>query len=206
MHEDERPAHSPAPTASDDAASAGDRRGFLARATSLGMLAGLGASYGTAGVFAARYLYPARPRAKAWMYVARVADIAPGGSLNYTTPGGEKVAVARQAQNGTVDDFVALSSTCPHLGCQVHWESQNERFFCPCHNGTFDKSGKGTGGPPGDAGQSLPRYPLKSEGGLLYIEVPTESLEVAEAPPPRDGHDPCLGTYLGPHLADGAPV
>lgn len=174
-----------------------DRRGFLARVSSAGMIAGLAASYGTAGAFAARYLYPARPRPKAWMYVARVADVPLGGSLSYTTPGGERVAIARQGESGGVGDFVALSSTCPHLGCQVHWEAVNERFFCPCHNGTFDKDGKGTGGPPGDAGQSLPRYPLEVRGGLLYIEVPVERLDVAAAPPSaREGHDPCLGGEL----------
>lgn len=192
MHHPERPPHDPAPHQGPDAPAVEDRRGFLAKVSSLGMLAGLGASYGTAGVYAARYLYPAKPRSKAWMYVARVADVAVGGSLRYTTPGGEKVAIARQAETGGPEDFVALSSTCPHLGCQVHWESQNQRFFCPCHNGAFDKSGKGIAGPPGDAGQSLPRYPLKSEGGLLYIEVPTESIETAQAQAPREGHDPCL--------------
>lgn len=187
--------HEQHPTSSphDAPAPADDRRGFLAKVTSIGMLAGLGASYGTAALYAGRYLYPAGPRARAWLYVARVADVPVGGSLNYTTPGGEKVAIARQAASGGAEDFVALSSTCPHLGCQVHWESQNQRFFCPCHNGIFDKSGKGTGGPPGDAGQSLPRYPLKSEGGLLYIEVPTDSVDVAQAPAAREGHDPCLG-------------
>lgn len=179
-----------------------DRRGFLSKATSFAMLAGLGASYGTAGVFAAAYLFPARPRAKAWLYVARIADLRVGASLSYTTPGGEKVAIARQAQTGAPDDFVALSSTCPHLGCQVHWEAQHQRFFCPCHNGAFDKSGKGISGPPGDAGQSLPRYPLKSEGGLLYIEAPVEGIETAQSPPAaRAGHDPCL---RGPADGGGA--
>lgn len=193
MNQSHRPAPQPGSGGSPD-----DRRGFLSKATSLGMLAGLGASYGTAAVFAGRYLYPARPRAKAWMYVARVADLGVGASLSYTTPGGEKVAIARQAQTGGPEDFVALSSTCPHLGCQVHWESQNQRFFCPCHNGAFDKSGKGVSGPPGDAGQSLPRYPLKSEDGLLYIEVPVEHLDVAQAPlGVRDGHDPCLDRRAG---------
>lgn len=183
----------PAPQDEPDARTE-DRRGFLSKASSLGMLAGLGASYGTAAAFAGRYLYPAHPRAKAWMYVARVADLPVGASLRYTTPGGEKVAIARQASTGGPDDFVALSSTCPHLGCQVHWESQNQRFFCPCHNGAFDKSGRGISGPPGEAGQSLPRYPLKSEDGLLYIEAPIENLDVAQTrPATRDGHDACLG-------------
>jgi cytochrome b6-f complex iron-sulfur subunit len=189
MHEKKR-----SDSSSHGAPPGEDRRGFLARASSIGMWTGLAASYGTAGLYAARYLYPARPRERAWMYVGRIADLPVGSSLAYTTPGGEKVAIARQRGAGTALDFVALSSTCPHLGCQVHWESQNQRFFCPCHNGVFDPDGVGVSGPPGDAGQSLPRYPLEVHGGLLYIEVPTESLRTASAPSPaRPGHDPCLG-------------
>lgn len=159
-----------------DANEGNGRREFLAKASSTGMLLGLAASYGTAGVFAARYLYPARPRAVGWMFVARASEVSVGASVAYRTPTGERVTIARQGDGRGVEDFVALSSTCPHLGCQVHWESQHERFFCPCHNGTFDRGGKGTGGPPGEAGQSLPRYPLKLDDGLLFIEVPLEGL------------------------------
>lgn len=152
------------------------RRNFLAKVSSLGMTAGVVAAYGSCGAMAARYLYPARPREVRWVFAARVDDVGVGASLSFRTPGGESVTIARQSEGRGADDFIALSSTCPHLGCQVHWEPQNVRFFCPCHNGTFDKTGKGTGGPPGEAGQSLPRYPLKIEGGLLFIEVPLESL------------------------------
>ena len=94
--------------------------------------------------------------------------------------------------------FAALSSVCPHLGCQVHWQPQNDRFFCPCHNGVFAPDGTGIGGPPGDAGQSLPRYPLKLENGLLFIEVDRSEIamgpgRVLEPPAvPGPGHDPCL--------------
>ncbi|MBM3990625.1 MAG: Rieske (2Fe-2S) protein [Planctomycetes bacterium] len=192
MHPPQRPSPPQSEHEGQDSGNPTDRRSFLASASSLGMLAGLGASYGTAGFYAARYLYPSKPREKAWMFLARLADVAVGGSLSYTTPAGERVTLARGGSTGTAEDFVALSSTCPHLGCQVHWEAQNQRFFCPCHNGAFDKSGKGISGPPGDAGQSLPRYPLRVEGGLLYIEVPTKSLEVADAAAQREGHDPCL--------------
>ncbi|MHC4822169.1 MAG: QcrA and Rieske domain-containing protein [Planctomycetota bacterium] len=108
--------------------------------------------------------------------------------MTYVAPGGARVVIARQGAAAEAESFMALSSTCPHLGCQVHWEAHNDRFFCPCHNGVFDPSGKGTEGPPGDAGQDLPRYPLKVEGGLLYIEVPLPTVASAEG----DGHDPCL--------------
>lgn len=176
MSQDERPTPSIAPPDPE-------RRRFLTAASSAAMAGGLAAGYGTFGALAGRFLYPAQPPAKGWMYVARAGEIKPGASFVYRTPVGASVAIARQGSLGTVDDFIALSSTCPHLGCQVHWEAQNKRFFCPCHNGVFDPVGKGIGGPPGEAGQSLPRYPLKLEAGLLYIEVNLEDVAGAPRPP-----------------------
>lgn len=148
------------------------RRRFLTRTA---MAGGLAAGYGAFGGLAARYLYPAHPPDTAWVFVAPVDRVAQGEAIRFTTPSGAPAAIARQATTGDVSDFIALSSTCPHLGCAVHWEAANNRFFCPCHNGVFDPSGKATAGPPADAGQSLLRYPLKIEDGLLFIEVPVET-------------------------------
>jgi Rieske Fe-S protein len=153
-----------------------DRRAVLAKASTLAMAGGLVAGYGTAAALAGRYLYPAKPPAQRWLYVSTVRRLDPGSSILFRTPRGETVTVARQSEGETADDFVALSSTCPHLGCQVHWEQQNTRFFCPCHNGAFDASGKATAGPPADAGQDLPEFPLRVVKGLLYIRVPVEHL------------------------------
>ena len=99
-----------------------------------------------------------------------------GESLEFEAPTGVKIVIARRGTDGTVDDFVALSSTCPHLGCRVHWEPHNNRFFCPCHNGVFDPQGKAVEGPPAAAGQDLPEYPLRVESGLLFIEAPVVGL------------------------------
>ena len=41
---------------------------------------------------------------------------------------------------------------------------------------TFDKAGQPISGPPKDSNKPLPRYPLKVENGLLFIEVPLEAL------------------------------
>lgn len=153
-----------------------ERRTMLVGATTLAMAGGLAASYGTFGAMAVSYLYPARPAPKAWLFVTDLQHMAVGDSLVYRAPTGATVAVARQGGAGTAGDFIALSSVCPHLGCQVHWESQNNRFFCPCHNGIFDRTGKATGGPPGDAQQSLARFPLRLSRNLLFIEVPIEGL------------------------------
>lgn len=156
-------------------AEEGDRRAFLS-ASSIAMAGGLAAGYGTFFVMAGRYLYPAGDAPRAWMFVAELDAIQAGDSLEYKAPTGEQIVIARQGDQGTVEDFIALSSTCPHLGCQVDWQPEKNRFFCPCHNGVFDPQGKGTEGPPAAAGQSLPRYELRIEGRLLYIEVPTETV------------------------------
>lgn len=176
------------------------RRTFLGATSAVAMAGGLAASYGTFAAMAGRFLYPASADATAWQFVAAVADIADGASLTFRTPHGERVAIARRGGTGTVADFVALSSTCPHLGCQVHWEPQNSRFFCPCHNGAFDPSGRAIAGPPFEAKQSLPQFPLRVEAGLLYIAIPTDRVAPPDRPgvalesgaPAGPGHDPCL--------------
>ncbi len=170
------------------------RRGFLAATGTAAMAAGVAVSYGACGAMSARYLYPAHRRAEEWLYVTQLARLQPGSSVAWRLPTGERVTVARVGAGNDPDaDFVALSSTCPHLGCQVHWQGPQERFFCPCHNGTFDAEGRGTGGPPGEAGQSLPRYRLRIVDGLLYILAPTDGLTVARAGGiSRPGHDACL--------------
>lgn len=153
-----------------------ERRSFLSRISSALMVGGLALGYGAFAAVIGRFLYPRRPEAGRWQYVVDLASIGVGASIDYTAPAGQRVVITRLSQTGEAADFVALSSVCPHLGCQVHWESPNDRFFCPCHNGAFDARGNPIAGPPFDANQPLPQYPLKVENGLLFIDAPTERL------------------------------
>ena len=91
------------------------------------MVARLLGGYGVFGAIAARYLYPARPDDRRWQFVCDLGRLRVGESLVYTGPAGDTVNVTRQRPGSTVDAFIALSSTCPHLGCQVHWERHNDR-------------------------------------------------------------------------------
>jgi nitrite reductase/ring-hydroxylating ferredoxin subunit len=201
-------AHEPLTSPPPDAAAEPppSRRSVIGLSSTALMLAGLIGGYGFFAWLSARFMLPARIGAVRRLFVARVGDLAEGRTLLYQTPDGRTVNITRRASAGSVDDFIALSSTCPHLGCQVRWEAQNNRYFCPCHNGIFDPTGRATGGPPGDAGQSLPRYDLSMDKGLLYIDVSVEQLSVPVqaglvhlASPQGPGHDPCLS-----HLERGA--
>jgi Rieske Fe-S protein len=153
-----------------------ERRGFLGQLSLGVMLSGLVAGYGAFAAHIVRFLFPTGRGTKAWQFVATLNSLSLGESFSFETPTGAKLVIARQREGDSAEDFIALSSVCPHLGCAVHWESQHNRFFCPCHNGAFDASGKATEGPPAVAKQELSRYPLKVEKGLLYIQVPTESV------------------------------
>jgi cytochrome b6-f complex iron-sulfur subunit len=53
----------------------------------------------------------------------------------------EAQAILLRTENG----FVALSTTCPHLGCTV--EATATGFVCPCHNSHFDQNGALLQGP-----------------------------------------------------------
>ncbi len=76
----------------------------------------------------------------------------------------EELAVYILTSNGR--DFIALSNTCTHLGCKIRWISDKGQFFCPCHNGVFNKDGQVVAGPPP---RPLDRYQIKVEDGQLYI-------------------------------------
>ncbi|MEM7234805.1 MAG: Rieske (2Fe-2S) protein [Planctomycetota bacterium] len=149
------------------------RRSFLSNCAMGGSLVG---AYGVLGVYAGRYLYPAKGQARSWLFVTRARDLSVGEAIPFETPSGARVTVTRRAEGETADSFLALSSTCPHLGCKVLWEAQRKRFFCPCHNGVFNVDGSPREGPPAEANQSLLQYPLEVRDGLLFIEAAVEGL------------------------------
>jgi len=152
-------------------ADAPDRRTFVSTVSLVAMGGGLAAAYGTFGAFAGRFLYPTREPETRWFFAARLADMAAGDTMSFETPDGSTISIARRSDGETAEDFVALSSTCPHLGCRVDWRAKEKDYFCPCHNGVFDTTGKAVSGPPADSGQNLLEYPLRVEAGLLLIGI-----------------------------------
>lgn len=62
--------------------------------------------------------------------------------------------------------YIAMSNICTHLGCRVRWIADKQLFFCPCHNGEFDKDGNVVAGPPP---KPLNRYDIKVENDELYV-------------------------------------
>jgi Rieske Fe-S protein len=135
------------------------RRRFLSQ---LSMWTSLIASYGAAAWFAARYLYPGK-RPPRWrsLFVGRFESIGQGEARVIEDLRGVPVQVVRDGEK-----LRAISTVCTHLGCRVRWEG--DRFFCPCHNGVFDREGKVVSGPPP---RPLERYDVEVVDGSVYLKV-----------------------------------
>lgn len=66
------------------------------------------------------------------------------------------------------DGYKVFSGVCPHLGCMVSWEEQKSRFYCPCHQGIFNKTGEVTAGPPE---RGLDEFEVVMEKNLVFIKI-----------------------------------
>lgn len=138
------------------------RREFLSWLLMGGSLA---VSYGLLAVYGGIFIFPKKEKRVREIFVAVTDEIRPDRPLTWTAPGGQRVII-----NNIGGRFVALSNICPHLGCKVHWEIVNNRFFCPCHAGAFDENGIAIAGPPKKENKNLKKYDLKLVGNALYLK------------------------------------
>ena len=64
--------------------------------------------------------------------------------------------------------FLALSLTCPHLGCSVLWNEETQQFDCPCHSSAFDRRGVVLSSP---APRPLDYLPVTIEEGKVKVDM-----------------------------------
>ena len=97
------------------------------------------------------------------LYITTKDKIAPGKSFKFRDLKGGQITVTN-----TGEGFIALSTKCTHLGCQVHWKKDEKVFFCPCHEGYFSSTGEVLSGPPPTP---LNSYKVEVIGQAIYIHV-----------------------------------
>lgn len=150
------------------------RRGFLgyaagAIASFIGIVAGVPMVGYLAGAFQAKGL-------SQWVRLGRLEQFPEG------TPQPVEVTLARQdgwvevreARSAWVvregEKVVTFNGRCTHLGCAYSWQStgsQADHFFCPCHEGQYDRAGFVVGGPPP---RPLDRLETKITDGDLWAQ------------------------------------
>lgn len=64
------------------------------------------------------------------------------------------------------DEPVAISPSCPHLGCGVHWDKDQGLFICPCHDSAFALDGQVLSGP---SPRALDRFEVRLESDRLWL-------------------------------------
>ena len=114
------------------------RRRFLSALSSLAMLGGLVGGYGAFAALAGRFLYPVPLRLEK-LAVCRSGPPAENRATTCAiTLRRERLSISPvRARLAALTISSPCPRTCPHLGCQVHWQAQPQRYFCPCHNGVF---------------------------------------------------------------------
>jgi len=158
-------------SAEDMAQEGSTRRTFLTYA--IGAISGLIAL--VVGIPAVGYITsPAFKKAgEKWISVGSIRKVKIGVPTLFKAKivrkiGWEK-SVSEETMYALTEDgksFTVLSNVCTHLGCHVHWDSDKNAYFCPCHGAVFDKDGNVVAGPPP---RPLDRFKNKVENGKLYI-------------------------------------
>jgi cytochrome b6-f complex iron-sulfur subunit len=77
-----------------------------------------------------------------------------------------KVLVIKAPANP--EKLIAINPTCPHSGCIVTWESERQKFLCPCHNSEFSSEGEVL---KGLATKPLSKYEVKVEGSSILVKT-----------------------------------
>jgi arsenite oxidase small subunit len=99
--------------------------------------------------------------------IARIDDVAPGGSLEFRYPTDDDPCILVRDDGG---GFAAYSQVCTHLSCAVVHEPDSGHLACPCHKGAFSAlDGRPLAGPPT---RRLPRIQIEPrEGDLVAIGI-----------------------------------
>jgi nitrite reductase/ring-hydroxylating ferredoxin subunit len=91
--------------------------------------------------------------------VAQAGEIPVGGFKIFTYPTDVEPCILLHPAEIT---YVAFSRTCTHASCPVHYQPEDNRLFCPCHQGAFSATdGSVMFGPPP---RPLPRILLDRRG------------------------------------------
>lgn len=136
------------------------RREFI---TNLGIIGALVIAIGSFFKNIFTYFLPEKKKITYHKYlVAKKGEIPLGKAKEITLL--DKPAFVVHIDSG----YKVFSGICTHLGCIVRWEEQNNRFYCPCHQGIFNKQGEVTGGPPP---RPLDEYQVELDNNLVFIKV-----------------------------------
>lgn len=115
-----------------------------------------------AAVVGGGFLYPVKRRKARPQFICLEKEVPQGSTREIVDPAGRTVLLMNMS-----GEFLALSTICSHLGCNVFYRPEENVFDCPCHDGKFDGQGNPIGGPPE---RPLDRYPTEVREGKVFVQ------------------------------------
>jgi nitrite reductase/ring-hydroxylating ferredoxin subunit len=95
--------------------------------------------------------------------IARASQVSEGQAVYFNYPEPDAQAMLLRLPGGR---FVAYSQRCTHLSCAVYYQPDQQRLYCPCHEGVFSpETGDPVAGPPQ---RRLEQIALRQDGDVLY--------------------------------------
>jgi Rieske Fe-S protein len=92
--------------------------------------------------------------------------VAPGGMVALRPAGARKPVLVMRIEH---DQVRVMSLQCPHMGCVVRWDNDDQTLRCPCHGSSFDDHGNRVGGP---AKTGLQVLESQSRGTRVEFRLP----------------------------------
>jgi cytochrome b6-f complex iron-sulfur subunit len=101
-----------------------------------------------------------------------VEDFAPGSVTGYKR--GNFYLICSQ-EGG----FLAVYRRCPHLGCSVNYDPDQEGFVCPCHASSFDFHGDNQSPP---VPRALDTFEVSIQEGRVMVDTSRKQIREHYAP------------------------
>ena len=106
-----------------------------------------------------------------WINVAQVSELQGNSPISRKIPiehvDGWAATIQQQSVFVLPKTNQVLSAICPHEGCEVFFEANNNRFSCPCHESHFAADGSRIQGP---ARRGLDKLNSRIENNTLQIQ------------------------------------
>ncbi len=122
----------------------------------------LGAAFTGMAAMGVRFITPVKREMERRIFTVGLDEFPINATRRFKDLSGKDLMLVRTGER----EVKAISTVCSHLGCTVFWQKDRKQFFCPCHNGRFDKDGNVLEGPPPTP---LETYRVEIEGDNVFV-------------------------------------
>jgi len=97
----------------------------------------ISAAFAGLAAMGVRFITPVKREINRKIFTVGLEELPLNATKRFKDLQGRDLMIVRTGER----EVKAISTVCTHLGCTVFWQKDRQEFFCPCHNGRFDKNG-----------------------------------------------------------------